>query len=78
MRSRFLEYSVRRWDWRECQIENSQLVGIRHGDAVWSGNADFIAKGGILRKRHSDGRRQVESDKAQGGGDVNHFHDLKE
>jgi hypothetical protein len=59
-------------------IVYSQLFGIRHNDAVWSGDSDFIAKGGILGKRDSDGRGQVKSDKAQDSGEVDHFHDLKE
>ena len=60
------------------QIEYSQLVGIRHNNAVWGRDSDFITKGGVLGKRESDGRRQVKSDKAQGGGEVEHLHDLKE
>jgi hypothetical protein len=60
------------------QIEYSQFVSIRHNDAVWSGDSDFVTKSGVLGKRDSDGCRQVKSNKAQGGGEVNHFHDLKE
>jgi hypothetical protein len=55
-----------------------QFVGIRHNDAVWSRNTDFITDGGVTGKWHSDGRRQVKGDKTQGGGEVDHFHDLKE
>jgi len=60
------------------RIVNSQFLGIRHNDAIWGRDSDFITKGGILGKRHGDGRRQVKSDKAQDGGEVYHFHDLKE
>lgn len=56
---------------------HSQLFGVRHDDAIWSRDAYFITNGGI-GERQSDGRRQVKSEKAQGGGEANHFHDLKE
>lgn len=55
-----------------------QLLSIRHNNAIWSGNSDFITKRGILGIRPGDGGGQVESDKAQDFGDVYHFHDLKE
>jgi hypothetical protein len=60
------------------QIVYSQLFGVRHNDAIWSGDPDLVTKGGILGKRPSDSGRQVESEKAQDGGEVDHFHDLKE
>lgn len=60
------------------QIGYSQLLSIRHNDAVWSRYSDFIATGRISGKRYSDDGRQVKSDKAQGGGEADHLHDLKE
>lgn len=78
IRLRFLGCSIRMEKGEASQIEYSQLVSIRHNDAVWSRDSDFIAKGGVLGKRDGDGRRQVQSNKAQCGGEANHFHDLKE
>lgn len=74
---RFLGCSIRMENGEAGQIEYSQLVSIRHNDAIWSRNSDLIANGGI-GKWNSDGGREVKSNKAQGGGEVDHFHDLKE
>jgi hypothetical protein len=59
------------------RIVHSQLFGVRHNDAVRSRDRHFIANGGI-GEGPGDGRRQVKSNKAQGGGEADHFHDLKE
>lgn len=55
----------------------SQLLSVGHDEAVWSGDSDLVTNGGIW-KRPSDRRREVESQEAQGGGEVDHFHGLKE
>ena len=78
IRLRFLGCSIRMEKGEASQIEYSRLVSIRHNDAVWSRDRDFITKGGVLGKWESNDCRQVKSDKAQGGGEADHFHDLKE
>ena len=77
IRLRFLGCSIRMEKGEASQIEYSQLVSIRHNNAVWSRDPDFITKGGV-GKWESNGCRQVKSNKAQGGGEADHFHDLKE
>ena len=60
------------------QIIYSQLIGIRHDNAIRSRDSNFIAKGRVLGKRPADGRGQVKSEDAQGGREVDHFRGLKE
>ena len=60
------------------EIVCSRSLSIRQNDAVWSRDSDFVAERRIFGKRYSDGGREVKSDEAQGGGETDHFHDLKE
>ena len=74
----FLGCSIRMDEGEAGEIVCSRVLSIRQNDAVWSRDSDFVAERRIFGKRYSDGGRKVKSDEAQGGGETDHFHDLKE
>jgi hypothetical protein len=77
IRLSFLGCSIRMEKNEACQIVYLQLLGVRHDDAIRSGDSDLVAKSRIIWKWPGNSCGKVKSEKAQDGGEVDHFHDLK-